>query len=115
MESVDDDGDVDEDVDVEGERSRESSEGVREAEDGISVYTFVAEASSGRRYLCRCAISPVSSALKTSVAASRPERAPSQISSFGDFGRTKRWNSWELGVGEGAITASESGSLKPVR
>jgi hypothetical protein len=42
----------------------------------------------------RLLMSPVSSALNTSSAAWVPERAPSQISAFGSFSRTKRWKIW---------------------
>jgi hypothetical protein len=92
-----------------------------------------ASLTRGVRRFFTLLISPVSSALNTSSAAWVPERAPSQISAFGSFSRTKRWKIWssleeDLPIGENQldcngsrtkvirfvpITANASGSLKP--
>lgn len=54
----------------------------------MSVYTCDASAMIDGRMLFKLPMSPASSALKTSVAACDPDRAPSQISAFESFSRT---------------------------
>lgn len=51
----------------------------------------VAERRREGRLDGREAMSKASSALKTSVAASRPDRGPDHCSALGSLGRQKRW------------------------